>query len=34
MVDKGKEFHNKNLKSLGIQIYSNENKEKSYVCDR
>ena len=37
-VDKGKEFHNKNLKDLleknGIHMYSTENEEKSSVVER
>ncbi|XP_065645837.1 uncharacterized protein LOC136076292 [Hydra vulgaris] len=33
-VDKGKEFYNKHVKSLGINIYSTENEEKSCVVER
>jgi hypothetical protein len=33
-VDKGKEFHNKNVKSLGVELYSTENEEKSCVVER
>ncbi|XP_065642663.1 uncharacterized protein LOC136074287 [Hydra vulgaris] len=33
-VDKGKEFYNKHVKSLGIDIYSTENEEKSSVVER
>ena len=28
-VGKGKEFYNKHVKALGVQLYSTENKEKS-----
>ena len=33
-VDKGKEFYNKSVKSLGIELYSTENEEKSCVVER
>jgi len=33
-VDKGKEFYNKDVKSLGVEIYSTENEEKSSVIER
>ena len=33
-VDKGKEFYNKNVKSLGVELYSTENEEKSSVIER
>ena len=33
-VDKGKEFYNKDVKSLGMELYSTENEEKSSVCER
>ena len=33
-VDKGKEFYNKHVKALGIQLYSTENEEKSCVVER
>ena len=33
-VDKGKEFYNKDVKSLDVQIYSTENEEKSSVIER
>ena len=33
-VDKGKEFYNKHVKALGVQIYSTENEEKSSVVER
>ena len=37
-TDKGKEYYNKNMKELleknGITLYSNENEEKSSVCER
>ena len=33
-VDKGKEFYNKDVKSLGVELYSTENKEKSCVIER
>ena len=33
-VDKGKEFYNKHVKALGIQLYSTENEEKSSVVER
>ena len=28
-IDKGREFHNKNVKELGVELYSTENEEKS-----
>ena len=33
-VDKGKEFYNKDVKALGVQLYSTENEEKSCVVER
>ena len=33
-VDKGKDFYNKHVKALGIQLYSTENEEKSSVVER
>ena len=33
-VDKGKEFYNKDVKSLGMELYSTENEEKSSVFER
>jgi hypothetical protein len=33
-VDKGKEFYNKNVKELGVELYSTENEEKSCVVER
>jgi hypothetical protein len=33
-VDKGKEFYNKHVKALGVQLYSTENEEKSCVVER
>ena len=33
-VDKGKEFYNKNVKGLGVELYSTENEEKSCVVER
>ena len=33
-VDKGKEFYNKHVKALGVQLYSTENEEKSSVVER
>jgi len=33
-VDKGKEFYNKNVKALGVELYSTENTEKSTVVER
>ena len=33
-VDKGKEFYNKDVKSLGFELYSTENEEKSSVIER
>ena len=33
-VDKGKEFYNKHVKALGIQLYFTENEEKSSVVER
>jgi transposase-like protein len=33
-VDKGKEFYNKLVKSLGVELYSTENEEKSCVIER
>jgi hypothetical protein len=33
-VDKGKEFYNKDVKSLGVELYSTENEEKSCVVER
>jgi len=33
-VDKGLEFYNKNVKALGVELYSTENEEKSCVIER
>ena len=33
-VDKGKEFYNRNVKDLSIELYSTENEEKSSVVER
>ena len=33
-VDKEKEFYNKHVKALGVQLYSTENEEKSFVVER
>jgi len=33
-VDKGKEFYNRNVKALGVELYSTENEEKSCVVER
>ena len=33
-VDKGKEFYNRNIKALGVELYSRENEEKSCVMER
>ena len=33
-VDKGKEFYNKNVMALGVELYSTENEEKSSVVER
>ena len=33
-VDKGKEFYNKHVKALGVQLYPTENEEKSSVVKR
>jgi len=33
-VDKGKEFYNKHVKDLGVDLYSTENLEKSCVVER
>ena len=33
-LDKGKEFYNKQVKALGVQLYSTENEEKSSVVER
>ena len=33
-VNKGKEFYNKHVKALGIQLYSTENEEKSSVVEQ
>jgi hypothetical protein len=33
-VDKGKEFYNKNVRALGVELYSTENEEKSCVVER
>lgn len=33
-VDKGKEFYNKDIKVLGVELYSTENEEKSCVIER
>ena len=33
-VDKGKEFYNKNVMALGVELYSTEYEEKSSVVER
>ena len=33
-TDKGKEFYNKHVKALGVQLYSTEKEEKSSVVER
>ena len=33
-TDKGQEFYNKNVKELGVELYSTENEEKSSVVER
>lgn len=33
-IDKGKEFYNKDVKSLGVELYSTENEEKSCIIER
>ena len=33
-VDKGKEFYNKHVKALGVQLHSTENEEKSCIVER
>ena len=33
-TDKGKEFYNKHVKALGVQLYSTENEEKSSVVEQ
>ena len=33
-TDEGKEFYNKHVKALGVQLYSTENKEKNCVVER
>ena len=33
-VDKGKEFYNKTVKALGVELYSTENEEKCFVVER
>ena len=33
-VDKGSEFYNKDVKKLGVELYSTENEEKSSVIER
>ena len=33
-IDKGKEFYNKDVKSLGVELYSTENEEKSSIIER
>lgn len=33
-VDKGKEFYNKNVMALRVELYSTENEEKSSVVER
>ena len=33
-VDKGKEFYNKHVKALSVQLYSTENEEKCCVVER
>ena len=33
-IDKGSEFYNKQVKSLGVELYSTENEEKSCVVER
>jgi len=33
-LDKGREFYNKHVKELGVELYSTENEEKSSVVER
>ena len=33
-TDKGREFYNKHVKELGVELYSTENAEKSLVVER
>jgi len=33
-TDKGKEFYNKHVRDLGVELYSTENEEKSSVAER
>ena len=33
-MDKGKEFYNKHVNALGVELYSTENEEKSSVVER
>jgi len=33
-TDKGREFYNKHVKELGVELYSTENEEKSSVVER
>ena len=33
-TDKGREFYNKHVKELGVELYSTENEEKSSVVGR
>jgi len=33
-TDKGREFHNKHVKELGVELYSTKNEEKSSVAER
>jgi len=33
-TDKGREFYNKHVKELGVELYSTENEEKSSVAER
>ena len=33
-TDKGREFYNKHVKELGVELYSTENEEKTSVFDR
>jgi len=33
-TDKGKEFYNKHVRNLGVELYSTENEEKSSVAER
>jgi len=33
-TDKGCEFYNKHVRELGVELYSTENEEKSWVAER